>query len=82
MEVGTYHFTRGPKSLNPKYDMDVYMVALFGGEAQDVLRVGLSKIMDPTWHKIIKICIKHSGVLRLKHWDFASLLGFVHMSGT
>ena len=63
MEVGTHHFTRGPKFLNPKYDMDVYMVALFGGEAQDVLRVGLSKIMNPTchtnpkifWHKIIKI---------------------------
>ena len=63
MEVGTYHFTRGPKSLNPKYDMDVYMVALFEGEAQDGLRVGLSKIMNPTchtnpkifWHKIMKI---------------------------
>ena len=31
MEVGTYHFTYGLK-----YDMDVYMVTLFGGETHDL----------------------------------------------
>ena len=31
MKVGTYHFTWGPK-----YDMDVYMATLFGGEARDL----------------------------------------------
>jgi hypothetical protein len=31
-EVGTYHFTRGLLSL--KYDMDVYMTTLFGGEVR------------------------------------------------
>ena len=30
-EVGTYHFMRGPK-----YDMDVYMATLFGGETWDL----------------------------------------------
>jgi hypothetical protein len=35
MEVGTYHFTRGPTYLlSLKYDMDAHMVTLFGGEAQ------------------------------------------------
>ena len=31
MEVGTYHFTRGPK-----YDVDAYMATLFGGGAWDL----------------------------------------------
>jgi hypothetical protein len=29
MEVGTYHFTWGPKSMSPKYDMDAYMATFF-----------------------------------------------------
>ena len=31
MEVGTYHFTWGPK-----YDIDAHMTAIFGGEAPDL----------------------------------------------
>jgi hypothetical protein len=38
---------------SPKYDMDVYMTILFGGEAHDlVLRVGLSKKLDPPLNTI------------------------------
>jgi hypothetical protein len=38
MKVGTYHFTRGPKSqvLSPNYDMDAYMATLSEGEARDL----------------------------------------------
>jgi hypothetical protein len=66
MEGGAYHFTRAPKSLSPKYDMDAYTATLFVGEggARLVLRVGSSKKLKyPTFntnpmnilHKIIKI---------------------------
>ncbi len=44
MKVATKHFTWGPK-----YDMDVYMATLLGGEGLGlVLRVGMSKKSYPT----------------------------------
>ena len=66
MEVATHHFTRGPKSLNPKYDMDVYMVALFGvcssrcvcNEYRVEQKVGPNlhhKSLKKILHKLIKI---------------------------
>ena len=43
--------THGSQGLSPKYDMDVYMATLFGGEAWEfVLRIVSSKklVKDPT----------------------------------
>jgi hypothetical protein len=51
MEVGTYHFTRGPKSQvpSPNYDMDAYMATLSEGEARDLCwELGQAKKIDPT----------------------------------
>jgi hypothetical protein len=36
MEVGTDHFTWGPKLSSPKYDVDAYMATHFGGEDWDL----------------------------------------------
>ena len=38
MEIVTYHSTWGPnfQALSPKYDIDVYMATLFGGEFWDL----------------------------------------------
>ena len=36
MEVGTIT-AHGSQVLSPKYDMDVYMVTLFGGEVWDLI---------------------------------------------
>jgi hypothetical protein len=47
MEVGTFHFTHGSKSVGPKYDMDSYMATLFGYMAWNfTLRVKSSKKLD------------------------------------
>ena len=76
MEVGTYHFKRGPK-----YDVIAYMATLFGGEAWDFCTFNTK--LESREH----FCIKYTrskfhddspyfnGFLSLKRWDFASMLG-------
>ena len=51
-------FTTSHGVSSPKYDMDVYIATLFGGEVHDfVLRVGLSKKLDPPQHNFRLDCI-------------------------
>ena len=78
MEVGTYHFTHGPKSQVPSMTQSTWQHVLEAGLGSGlVLRVGLSKNLDRTLNTSPMNSVAwniHSNVfLRLKSWDFACM---------
>ena len=84
-EVRTYHSTW---ILGPKREMDAFMATLFGGEACNLCWINFvkQKTRRNSQHKSYNLCIIHHpsllnvnhvlmGLLRLKSWDLASMLG-------
>ena len=85
-ERGSWHLllhTRSQVLLSLEYDVDAYMATLFRGEAWDLcweLRLRKCFCIKCPRSNFNDNYIYYNGFLRLKSWDFASMLGLANIS--